>query len=109
MAEAAGLACSYVKDMSKAGFLNDKRTQQAVILNLVILGEASTKVLQEHAAFADRHPEVPWRSMKGMRNRLAHGYFEIDLELVWQTVQTALPSLLDQLAALNPGAGVPDA
>lgn len=102
MAEAAGLACSYVKDMSQAAFLADKRTQQAVILNLLILGEAATKVLQEHAAFAEQHPEVPWRSMKGMRNRLAHGYFDIDLDVVWQTVQAALPGLLDQLASLRP-------
>ncbi|MDZ5459455.1 DUF86 domain-containing protein [Azohydromonas lata] len=101
MAEAAGLACSYVKGLSEPGFFADKRTQQAVIFNLLIIGEAATKVLLEHAAFAELHPQVPWRSMKGMRNRLAHGYFDIDLAVVWQTVQTALPSLLEQLAALE--------
>lgn len=102
MIEATGLACGDVKDMTQAAFLADKRTQQAVILNLLIIGEAATKVLQEHAAFTERHPQVPWRSMKGMRNRLAHGYFDIDLDVVWQTVQTALPSLLEQLASLKP-------
>ena len=109
MAEAAGLACSYVRDMTQAVFLADKRTQQAVILNLLILGEAATKVLQEHADFAEQHPEVPWRSMKGMRNRLAHGYFDIDLDVVWQTVQTALPALLERLASLKPDASQADA
>jgi uncharacterized protein with HEPN domain len=108
MAEAASLACSYVKDMSEAAFFADKRTQQAVVFNLLIIGEAATKVLSEHAAFAEQHPQLPWRSMKGMRNRLAHGYFDIDLAVVWQTVQTvqtALPSLLDQLSSLKPDTG----
>lgn len=43
------------------------------------------------------HPEVPWRAMRGMRNRIAHGYFDINLEVVWETVQTALPELLRKL------------
>jgi uncharacterized protein with HEPN domain len=47
-----------------------------------------------HPEFANKHPEVPWRSMRGMRNRIAHGYFEINLDIVWETVQTALPELL---------------
>lgn len=50
-----------------------------------------------HAAFAEQHPEVPWRAMRGMRNRIAHGYFEINLEVVWDTVQIALPDLLERL------------
>lgn len=100
MLEAAQQACLYVKGMEKAEFLDDKRTQQAVILNLVILGEAVTKLLNQDEAFAMRHPQVPWRSMKGMRNRLAHGYFDINLEVVWDTVQTALPGLLAQLPAI---------
>ncbi len=45
------------------------------------------------------HDQVPWRSMRGMRNRIAHGYFEINLDVVWDTVQSALPELLKQLAA----------
>ena len=44
---------------------------------------------------------VPWRSMKGMRNRIAHGYFEINLDTVWETVQSALPSLIEQLPAVR--------
>ncbi len=101
MLEAARLSCGYVEGLSKEDFLLDKRTQQAVILNLVILGEAATKALKDHAAFLDKHPGVPWRNMKGMRNRVAHGYFSIDLEVVWETVQTALPELLDKLPAIR--------
>jgi uncharacterized protein with HEPN domain len=95
--QAASDACSFVEGMDKTRFLGDKRTQSAVVMSLVIMGEASKKVMDRHAEFAQQHAEIPWRSMRGMRNRIAHGYFEIDLELVWDTVQTALPALLAQL------------
>ena len=99
--EAALQACAYVEGFSKAEFLADKRTQQAFVLNHILIGEVASKLLKEDEAFADLHPEVPWRSMKGMRNRIAHGYFEIDLETVWATVQTALPQLIEQLSLLG--------
>ena len=100
MRQAATDACSFVEGLSKEGFLADKRTQQAVIMSLIVIGEAATKVMDRHAEFADEHPEVPWRSMRGMRNRIAHGYFDINLDVVWDTVQTALPGLLERLRAL---------
>jgi len=95
--QAATYACSFVEGQSKEDFLADRRTQQAVILSLLIIGEAATKLLQNHDNFLAEHPDVPWASMKGMRNRLAHGYFDIDLDVVWDTVSTALPSLLERL------------
>lgn len=104
MLEAAQQACVYLDGLDKADFLEDKRTQQAVILNLVILGEAVTKLINQYESFVDGHPNVPWRSMKGMRNRLAHGYFDINLDVVWDTVQTALPRLLTQLPAIRDAA-----
>jgi len=48
--------------------------------------------------------KTPWRNMKGMRNRIAHGYFDIDIDVVWETVQTALPQLLAQLPAIRDAA-----
>lgn len=101
MLEASLQACAYVEGLSKEDFLNDKRTQQAVILNLILIGEEATKLLKDDEAFAGQHPQVPWRSMKGMRNRIAHGYFEINLETVWDTVQIALPQLSAQLPAIR--------
>jgi len=95
--QAASNACGYVEGLSKDDFLSDKRTQQAVIMNLVIIGEAATKIMDRHKGFTDSHPELPWRNMRGMRNRIAHGYFDINLELVWHTVGTALPDLLKRL------------
>ena len=63
--------------------------------------EAATQLMDHYPALAGRHPDVPWRSMRGMRNRIAHGYFDIDLDIVWETVRTALPSLLDCLPAVR--------
>lgn len=65
-----------------------------------MLGEAATRLMQEHVALVERHPDVPWKQMKGMRNRIAHGYFDIDLDIVWATVQTALPALFRQLESM---------
>jgi uncharacterized protein with HEPN domain len=65
-------------------------------MSLIIIGEAATKVADTYPQFAETHPQVPWRSMRGMRNRIAHGYFDINLEIVWETVQSALPKLLKQ-------------
>ena len=101
MLEAATQACAYVEGLSKEDFLRDKRTQQAVILNLILVGEEATKLLKDHEPFADQHQEVPRRGMKGMRNRIAHGYFEINLDTVWDTVQMALPNLIEQLPAIR--------
>ena len=69
-------------------------------MSLVIVGEAATMVMGGFPGFILSHPEVPWRSMRGMRNRMAHGYFEINFEVVWDTVQTALPALLNAWPAV---------
>ena len=99
--QAAADACSFVEGLAKDDFLTDKRTQQAVIMNLIIIGEAATKVMEGYAGFTHAHPKVPWRNMRGMRNRMAHGYFDIDLHVVGATVQEWLPELRSQLPALR--------
>ncbi|CRL98826.1 hypothetical protein [Pseudomonas sp. 28 E 9] len=95
--QAANDALTFVEGLSKKEFLEDKRTQQAVIMSLIIIGEASTKIMDQHPGFAAAHPQTPWRSMRGMRNRIAHGYFDINLDVVWDTIQSALPDLLEHL------------
>jgi uncharacterized protein with HEPN domain len=101
MYQAATEACGFVEGLAKDDFFEDKRTQQAVIMSLIIIGEAATKVMDSYAEFTQAHAQVPWRNMRGMRNRIAHGYFDIDLDVVWDTVQTALPALLQQLPAVR--------
>lgn len=101
MLEAITLAMSFTEGMAKPDFLADRKTQQAVILNLIVLGEAASKIALEFPEFTAAHPSLPWREMRGMRNRMAHGYFDIDLEVVWETIQTSLPALLRQLVAIT--------
>jgi len=98
--QAALDACSFVEGLSQDDFADDKRTQQAVIMSLIIIGEAATKIMDQYPDFTSQHATIPWRSMRGMRNRIAHGYFDINLEVVWETVQSALPELLTHLSAL---------
>jgi uncharacterized protein with HEPN domain len=99
--QAAADACGFVEGLTRDDFLEDRRTQQAVIMSLVIIGEVATKVLDSYAGFAQTHAGIPWRNMRGMRNRIAHGYFDIDLDMVWNTVQKWLPELLRQLPAVR--------
>lgn len=99
--EAARLCASYVDAMNKESFLADKRTQQAVILNLIVIGEAATRLLNEYPEFTLQHATIPWKSMKGMRNRIAHGYFDVDLNVVWDTALQSLPQLLKELGPIR--------
>jgi uncharacterized protein with HEPN domain len=91
--DAARQACGYVAGMSKEVFMQDRKTQDAVILKLLVIGEAAAQILDEHSSFAEQRPDIPWNQMKGMRNRMVHGYFETNLDLVWETVQVFLPEL----------------
>ena len=95
--QAAEQAVAYVDGMAKADFLADKRTQQAVILNLIVIGEAAAKLMDLYPDEARAHADLELRSMRGMRNRIAHGYYDIDLSIVWDTVAGALPELIRRL------------
>ena len=101
MLTATNDARRFVDGMSKEDFLADKRTQQAVVMSLVIIGEAAARIMDKHSEFVAGNPEIPWRGMRGMRNRVAHGYFDINLDVIWDTIQTALPDLLSRLERLR--------
>jgi len=101
MLTAINLVESYVDGMGKQYFLDDKRTQQAVVLNLIVVGEIASKILKDYENFANANDHVRWASMKGMRNRIAHGYYDINMDTVWETAQTALPELKNHLLALQ--------
>lgn len=105
MLEAIGLIRSYVEGFSKEDFLADRRTQQAVILNIVVIGEAATKLADEYPEFVARYPEVQWKSMRGMRNRMAHGYFDINLDIVWDTIRQSIPVLAQQIQKIRQDQG----
>lgn len=84
---------SYIAGSTKEVFMQDRKTQDAVILKILVIGEAAAQILGEHGTFAQQRSDIPWNQMKGMRNRMVHGYFETNLDLVWETVQVFLPDL----------------
>ncbi len=93
---------SYVEDMAEQAFTLDHRTQDAVIRNFEIIGEACNNVLKNFPDYAESHHEIPWRFAYDMRNVLAHGYFKVDLEILWRTIDRDLPALHEQIRALLP-------
>lgn len=92
---------SYTDDVDGVTFLENKMVQDAVIRNIEIIGEAARNVERHHPEFAARHPEVPWEDIYLMRNRVAHGYFSVDFEIVWKTIQNDLPELHEQIRKLQ--------
>jgi uncharacterized protein with HEPN domain len=92
---------AYTTGTDFAGFLADRKTQDAAIRNLEVIGEACNNIAKNHPDFAAQHAAVPWGFAYEMRNALAHGYFNVDLAIVWQTVQNDLPALKMQVLSLN--------
>lgn len=97
----------YTAGLSAAGFAADEKTQDAVLRNIEVMGEAARNVQRHHPAFSASHDDVPWGVMVGMRNRLSHGYFAVDTDLVWATVRDDLPILQAQVLALRGMQGGP--
>jgi uncharacterized protein with HEPN domain len=90
----------YVEDVSEVTFLSDQKTQDAVIRNFEIIGEASRNIERYHRQFAEDHGYLPLGFAYEMRNALSHGYFKVDLEIVWNTIHTNLPQLHTQIKQL---------
>ena len=93
MLENANLALSFVEGLDFAAFKADNKTPYAVAMTIVAIGEMSSRILQRNPELAERHPEVPWHQITGMRNRIAHDYNSIDLAVVWKIIQDSLPDL----------------
>jgi len=85
---------SYLAGFTYEEFLQDGKTQDAVVRNLEVIGEAARFIPED---IRQRHPEVPWPQMIALRNRLIHGYFVVDYEIVWDIVTNELPALRKHL------------
>lgn len=97
---AAQESIEFTHAMSAVAFETDTKTQRAVTMSLVILGEAAGKIETHFPEFVAAHPEIPWTAIRGMRNRIAHEYFNLDFETVWATLQTEIPELVRRVDAV---------
>ena len=88
----------YLEDMDEIGFLANRMAQDAVIRNFEIIGEASRNIERVAPEFVAAHPELPLSFAYDMRNILAHGYYKVDLGVVWKTVERDLPYLQEQVS-----------
>lgn len=94
--EAIDLIQTYVADIDRESFLDDRRTNEAVLFRLSVIGEAIVHVERE---ILDRHP-YPWHQVRAMRNVIAHQYFGIKMEMIWNTIENDLPQLKEMVVRI---------
>jgi uncharacterized protein with HEPN domain len=87
----------YVENLSYEEFLNDIKTQDAVVRNLEIIGEAIKNISEE---LKEKYSRVPWKDLAGVRDKLIHHYFGVNLDIVWNIVKEELPEIILQLEAI---------
>ena len=97
MLVAARDAVAFSEGLSFSRFVGEQRSQLAIVKAVEIVGEAAARLSRETT---EAHPDIPWREVVGMRNRLVHGVFDIDLQVVWDSVQKDLPVLIAHLEPL---------
>jgi len=90
----------YVAGLDHDTFIVDDKTIDSVVRNLEIIGEAANRLAED---FRAQHPEIEWRKIIGLRNRIVHDYFSIDVEIVWEIIQKDLPNLKSKLLIIRTG------
>jgi uncharacterized protein with HEPN domain len=99
--EAIERATGYVAPLQGIeAFRQNPQIQDAVVRNIEIIGEATNQLNRMAPDFIAQHPELPWADMRDMRNMIIHAYFDVDFEIVWQTVTEDLPKLKQQVEHL---------
>ncbi|OWV93145.1 hypothetical protein ATY81_14805 [Rhizobium sp. R72] len=101
MQQAAEQARALTDGMTESAFLADLRTQLAVTMSLVLLGEAAARIGMNQPDFIRDHPELPWSKIKGMRNLIVRDYYRADLSAIWGTVRCDLADLISQLQSIR--------
>lgn len=100
MQKAASLVNAHIANLNSEDFHSNIMAQQAVAMNLIIIGEAANRIHVQFPDFIYNNSQIPWQEIRGMRNRLAHGYFEINQNIVWDTAKFFVPILLQSLEKL---------
>jgi uncharacterized protein with HEPN domain len=95
--EASRRIASYTAEMSYETFLADTKTQDAVVRNLEIIGEAAKNLTED---LRNQHSEIPWKSLAGVRDKLIHHYFGVNFDIVWQIVTVELPQVAAPLTKI---------
>ena len=104
MQHAARRALINSEGLSRSEFLHDETIREAIFMNLLQIGEMASRLSRDHSDFMQANPTLPLDQMRGMRNRIAHGYFFLGADAIWDTVTGPVPELLAQLnAILNNG------
>lgn len=98
--QAARNIVQFKSSLSREVFLEDKKTQAAIILQLLIIGEATKRLSM---TLRQQHPEIPWSFMAGMRDNMIHEYEDIDIQEVWKTSENDIPTLLSSLQVVRTG------
>jgi len=88
----------YISGLSFDEFLKDYKTQDAVIRNIEIIGEASKKISSD---LKDKYPNIPWKMIAGTRDRLIHGYFGVNIDIVWEIVTIDMPVLEQEVKKIK--------
>lgn len=99
--DAIGRIERYTEDVDELGFLQSEMIQDAVLRNIEIIGEAARNIERASPEFAADHPEIPLTVIYTMRNRIAHGYFQVDMEIIWRTIKRDLPELATSIANVH--------
>jgi uncharacterized protein with HEPN domain len=98
IAQAIQRATEYIEFLGNVNaFRQSQRDQDAVIRNIEIIGEAARQIQQHAPEFVTAHQMLPWIEMRGMRNKMIHNYFDVDIDVVWGTVKQDLPALKKQI------------
>ena len=95
---ACNLIIKFCANLDKNSFLADEKTQAAVLYQIIIIGEAVNRLTPD---FIAQYPQIPFKAIRGMRNRVVYEYKEVDVKILWEVTQFNIPELLAQIETIN--------